>query len=38
MSLYIYKDLRLKILGLVSHMTIITRMALGKIKSGKICC
>ena len=26
-SLYIYKDLRLKILGLMSHVTIITRMA-----------
>ena len=26
-SLYIYKDLRLRILGLMSHVTIITRMA-----------
>ena len=26
-SFYIYKDLRLKILGLISHVTIITRMS-----------
>ena len=26
-SLYIYKDLRLRILGLMSHVTIVTRMA-----------
>ena len=27
MSLYMYKDLRLRILGIMSHVTIITRMA-----------
>ena len=26
-SLYIYKDLRLRILGLMSHVTVVTRMA-----------